>query len=123
MQFNLLKELSLSYSVRLIQGRLVKNDESIVCKQVRITYMRKIPKKIIIYIYRHFKLTVTIRSRNQLHDQQLHMYVSEADRRNLNSFLTLVYLKRYDVINIVSDRLCAGFQRKGKGEVRSYIPN
>lgn len=45
MQFNLFKELSLSYSVRLIQGRLVKNDESIVCKQVRITYMRKIPKK------------------------------------------------------------------------------
>lgn len=45
MQFNLYKERSLSYSVRLIQGRLVKNDEFIDCKQVRITYMRKIPKK------------------------------------------------------------------------------
>lgn len=66
---------------------------------------------------------MTITSRNQMDDQQLHMYVSEADRRNLNSFLTLVYRKRYDVINIVSDKLCTGFQRKGKGEVRSYIPN
>lgn len=52
-----------------------------------------------------------------MHDQRLHMYVSEADRRNLQSFLTLVYLKHYDVINIVSDKLCAWFQRKGKGEV------
>lgn len=64
---------------------------------------------------------MTITSRNQMHDQQLHMYVSEADRRNLKSFLTLVYLKQYDVINIVSDKLCTGFQRKGKGEVSSQI--
>lgn len=56
-----------------------------------------------------------------MHDQRLHMYVSEADRRNLKSFLTIVYLKQYDVITIVSDKLCAGFQRKGKGEVWSQI--
>lgn len=59
---------------------------------------------------------MTITSRNQMDDQQLHMYVSEADRRNLNSFLTLVYLKRYDVINIVSDNYVQDF--KGKVKVK-----
>lgn len=56
-----------------------------------------------------------------MHDQRLHMYVSEAEWRNLKRFLTLVYRKQYDVINVVSDKLCTGFQRKGKGEVRSQI--
>lgn len=51
-----------------------------------------------------------------MHDQRLHMYVSEADRRNLQSFLTLVYLKHYDVINIDQTNYVHDF--KGKVKVK-----